>query len=217
MPRLQPLLTFLRPLGAPRSAAWSQSLAFSTATRLRAAEPAPPKPKESISSKTSPASSTVPATPSSPQDAARAADLAVSEAAIESDNPNPPAPKPVLPSDHATSDSQSTPATGQPSQRQPGTSNAPQSEKLVLGPAKYLVTRSANKNFPVYTDFKRGGNLKLTIVRKVSGDLAALRNELKIYLNKKEDEVFLNDLTKQVIVKGHHVPEVTKFLQSRGM
>jgi large subunit ribosomal protein L49 len=69
----------------------------------------------------------------------------------------------------------------------------------------------------VYSDTKRGGNLKLTTVRKITGDLSALKDELKLVLNKKEGEVTINALTQHVIVKGHHTGAIVKFLQARGM
>jgi large subunit ribosomal protein L49 len=89
--------------------------------------------------------------------------------------------------------------------------------KLELPPVKYHVSRSSEKNYPVYTDFKRGGNLHITTIRKITGDLSALRDELRVFLNKKDGEVRINGLTQQVIIKGHHVDQVTKFLQARGM
>lgn len=88
---------------------------------------------------------------------------------------------------------------------------------IELPPPKYHVSRSATKNLPVYTDYKRGGNLHLTTVRKITGDLSALRDELRVYLNKKNEDVKINSLTQHVIVKGHHKSEVQKFLETRGM
>ena len=69
---------------------------------------------------------------------------------------------------------------------------------------------------PVYTDYKRGGNLHTTTIRKVTGDATALRDELRVYLNKMEGEVRVNSLTNHVILKGHHKPEVEEFLRNRG-
>ncbi|KAJ4291075.1 54S ribosomal protein img2, mitochondrial [Kalmusia sp. IMI 367209] len=88
---------------------------------------------------------------------------------------------------------------------------------LDLPPPKYHVARSSNKNLPIYTDYKRGGNLHLTTIRKITGDLSALRDELRVFLNKKNEDVKINSLTQHVIIKGHHVPEITEFLRARGM
>ena len=35
----------------------------------------------------------------------------------------------------------------------------------------FSVKRSKFNNLPVYTDYKRGGNLKITTIRKIKGDL----------------------------------------------
>ncbi|KAJ4344982.1 54S ribosomal protein img2, mitochondrial, partial [Ascochyta clinopodiicola] len=74
-----------------------------------------------------------------------------------------------------------------------------------------------SNNLPIYTDYKRGGNLLLTTVRKVTGDLQALRDELRVWLGKKDQEVTINDLTKHVVVKGHHTERIAEFLKGRGM
>jgi large subunit ribosomal protein L49 len=89
--------------------------------------------------------------------------------------------------------------------------------KLSLPPPRYHVSRSASKNLPIYTDYKRGGNLHLTTVRKITGDLSALRDELRVFLNKKNEDVKINSLTSHVVVKGHHTGEIAKFLAARGM
>jgi large subunit ribosomal protein L49 len=96
-------------------------------------------------------------------------------------------------------------------------STPPPSASIPLSPPRYHVSRSASKNLPIYTDYKRGGNLHLTTVRKITGDLSALRDELRVYLNKKNEDVKINDLTKHVVVKGHCKPEVQRFLEARGM
>ncbi|KAF2707344.1 hypothetical protein K504DRAFT_384402 [Pleomassaria siparia CBS 279.74] len=86
-----------------------------------------------------------------------------------------------------------------------------------LPPPRYHISRSHNNNYPIYTDFKRGGNLHLTTIRKITGDLAALRDELRLFLNKKDDEVKINQLTAHVVIKGHHVLEITEYLKARGL
>jgi large subunit ribosomal protein L49 len=92
----------------------------------------------------------------------------------------------------------------------------PSTVSIELPPPKYHVSRSANKNLPIYTDYKRGGNLHLTTIRKITGDLSALRDELRVYLNKKNEDVKINALTQHVIVKGHHSGLVKSFLEQRG-
>jgi large subunit ribosomal protein L49 len=43
--------------------------------------------------------------------------------------------------------------------------------------------------------------LRLTIIRKITGDIPALRDELRGFLNKKDEDVKINSLTQHVIVK----------------
>jgi large subunit ribosomal protein L49 len=139
----------------------------------------------------------------------RAADLAAAEALTESDSAQPPEPKPDLPSQRAP-----TPTSNpkKPSRTPP---SAP---TIKLPPPKYHVARTAQKNLPIYTDFKRGGNLHLTTVRKITGDAAMLRDELAKLLDKKEGEVTINNVNGHVTVKGHHVKErIAEFLEQRGM
>lgn len=57
----------------------------------------------------------------------------------------------------------------------------------------------------------------MTTVRKITGDLSALRDELRVFLNKKNEDVKINTLTGHVIVKGHHNVEIAEFLKARGM
>jgi large subunit ribosomal protein L49 len=54
-------------------------------------------------------------------------------------------------------------------------------------------------------------------VRKITGDLSALRDELRVFLGKKSEDVKINSLTSHVIVKGHCTGEVASFLKARGM
>lgn len=55
------------------------------------------------------------------------------------------------------------------------------------------------------------------MVRKITGDLSQLRDELRVWLNKKNEDVKINPLTRQVVVKGHCKEEVQRFLSGRGM
>lgn len=182
----------------------------------------------------------------SPKEASRAADLAAAEAATDADNPTAPAPKPILPSKTTNSSSpkgtqaaddvepSSTPAQASDAttnlktvrtktlktankESKPVSPNSIQKNTLELPPPRYHVARSKSRNLPIYTDYKRGGNLHQTTIRKITGDLSALRDELRVFLNKKNEDVKINSLTQHVIVKGHHKPQITDFLVARGM
>ncbi len=107
-----------------------------------------------------------------------------------------------------------------PGEIPPAPPNAPvimPSAETLATPAPYHVERSASNFLPVYTDYKRGGNLHLTLVRKVSGDLKVLREELVAGLQKSEEDVNINWTTSQIVVKGHCKEEVEQLLSARGM
>ncbi|KAF2738296.1 hypothetical protein EJ04DRAFT_486620 [Polyplosphaeria fusca] len=232
MPPLNPLALFLRPLRAPGVAPSRQLLRFSTTTRWRIDQTTTPN----SSAKTIPPEPT-PEPPSTPKEAANAADQAATEAATDADSAQAPVPKPTLPSKRpksskldksklaqdnkprkAAPDASSTnPPSPSPKLLKNNKHTPPPSPSLNLPPPAYHVARSGTNNYPVYTDYKRGGNLHLTTIRKITGDLTSLRDELRVFLNKKNDEVKVNTLTQHVVVKGHHVPEVTQFLRARGM
>ena len=146
---------------------------------------------------------------------ARAANLAAVEAVTESDSAQPGAEGPLRPAHTSPSKSKNLKTASRTAKTVPFTpATQPQ---IPHSPPTYHVARSANKNLPIYTDYKRGGNLHLTTVRKVTGDLHALREELKTWLAKKDEHVTVNALTQHVIVKGHHKDKIAEFLKGRGM
>ncbi|KAF2470374.1 uncharacterized protein BDR25DRAFT_225956 [Lindgomyces ingoldianus] len=199
MPPIQPLLPFLRPLAPPKSSTCRQLLRFTAASRLRI-EPQSSSPGPILPFKR-PSHSIRQSTP----------------------KPNP---KPKIPTLHPLSakaqklasaaSASSTASSSNPTLSNPAPHSCPTSPANLPPPA-YHVARSIKKNYPIYTDYKRGGNLHLTTVRKVSGDLNALKDELRRFLNKRVGDVTINALTKHVIVKGHHKPEIMQFLKARGM
>ena len=107
----------------------------------------------------------------------------------------------------------------------------------------YHVERTPSSNLPIYTVAKAGGTKHLTLIRKVSGDLMALKNDLTAALpplrsnrevgqlspsairraelnarkSKSSDPVTINSTTGHVIVKGWRKEEIGKFLKDRGM
>jgi large subunit ribosomal protein L49 len=155
------------------------------------------------------------AAPSSATSSARAADLAAVEAVTESDSAQPGAEDPLRPA-HTSPPSKSKILKDAAKARKTVPFTPATEPQMPLSPPQYHVSRSANKNLPVYTDYKRGGNLHLTTVRKITGDLQALRDELRSWLAKKDEDVKINALTQQVIVKGHHKEKIEAFLKGRG-
>ncbi|KAF2641255.1 hypothetical protein P280DRAFT_548993 [Massarina eburnea CBS 473.64] len=205
MPRIQSPFSLLRPLAAPLPRqAGQRFLRFSVATRLRIEQPSIPTSANSSPPPWSKPTATFPTSTSPEASPSRAADLATAEAITEADSAQPPA---NLPNSEKRTQKKKTKVAISP---------APSARTITLPPPKYHVGRSSSKNLPIYTDYKRGGNLHLTTVRKITGDLGALRDELRLFLNKKNEDVKINSLTSHVIVKGHHVQEVSEFLTLRG-
>ncbi|CAA9962070.1 Img2 domain containing protein [Pyrenophora teres f. maculata] len=227
MPRLQSLVPLLRPLAAPRAVACRHHFRFSTLTS-RQSKGLPPN-----------ASSKQPRTP---REAQRAADLAAAESLTEGDSAQSPEQKPTLPSKHPRADNkpEKRPSQGKPAQADdvtlrplntldnvtdttkqlkkslPGRQKRSQTYELPLPPPAYHVSRSQNNYLPVYTDRKRGGNLHLTVIRKITGELSVLRDELMHFLDKNHEEATINHLARNVQIKGHCKMEVEEFLIARG-
>lgn len=55
--------------------------------------------------------------------------------------------------------------------------------------------------------------MKLTKLKRIEGDVNALRNDLREAFGVGEKEVTINQLTRHIIVKGHKKPEIEKFLK----
>jgi large subunit ribosomal protein L49 len=68
----------------------------------------------------------------------------------------------------------------------------------------YAVSRTPTQGLPVYQLAKSGGNLKLTKVRKLSGDIEILRKELEETLTPKPQYVQINPLTNHIMIKVGH-------------
>lgn len=85
------------------------------------------------------------------------------------------------------------------------TSSSQQSESTpegsALRPLSYHVHRTASQQLPVYHLAKRGGNLHQTRVRKIEGDIMALRDDLRQALCLKEEHITINQLTRHIIIK----------------
>ncbi|KAH9879814.1 hypothetical protein J1614_001838 [Plenodomus biglobosus] len=218
MSRIQSFALLLRPVAAPRAVACQQQFRFSTATRMHA-DGSSPRPKNP---------SLPPNTPSTPKEAQRAAHLATAEATTESDSAQPPQPPtPTLlprqktpaktPSNPLPFSDDFPPKSSSKSYSKSSSSRPTQPQPIPRTRPKYHVERSKTRNLPIYTDFKRGGNLHITMIRKVTGDLFALRDELRVVLCKKDEDVTINPLTSHIVIKGSHKAQVHEFLTARGM
>jgi len=68
------------------------------------------------------------------------------------------------------------------------------------------VSRTHTKNLPVYLETKRGGNLKITTIKKVDGDKQLMRQNLAEAMGLGEDQVQLNPTTGHIVVKASFPP-----------
>ncbi|KAK5173013.1 uncharacterized protein LTR77_003135 [Saxophila tyrrhenica] len=207
MPSTAPLMPFLRPLGLPRPSTVRHFLCFSTSPQCLASSAQQQKPQRRedrnlLASRT--ASATYPPrhVPSLPRPK-------ISKASRRAAHP---------PKERQYPTRQHPYATPTPHRLRPEPVT-PLPEKQSAPNLAYFVNRTRSNELPVYTDSKRGGNLKLTLVRKVDGEVETLRNDLRRMLGKRvglEDErVVVNGVTRQVVIKGHYKPEVEKFLRER--
>ncbi|KAI4111340.1 MAG: hypothetical protein LQ339_000539 [Xanthoria mediterranea] len=85
----------------------------------------------------------------------------------------------------------------------------------ITQPLPYHIHRTPSQQLPVYQLAKRGGNLLLTRLRKIDGDIAKLKEELQQALGLKQEQISINQLTKHIIIKGWRRNEVNQFLQTR--
>lgn len=79
----------------------------------------------------------------------------------------------------------------------------------------YYVTRTPSNELPIYTLKKRGGNLRQTRVKKITGSIDALRDSLQQLLAVPEKECVINRVTNHVVIKGWHKPRIEEFLAAR--
>lgn len=81
----------------------------------------------------------------------------------------------------------------------------------------YIQRIRPSGQLPIYTDLKAMGTLKQTRIRKISGDVHALKRELKEFLGiQKEKDCAVNPVTGHIILKGHWKSEVDGFLVAKG-
>lgn len=70
----------------------------------------------------------------------------------------------------------------------------------------YHVHRTPSQQLPVYHLAKRGGNLLLTRLRKIDGDITKLKGELQQALGLDDRQISINQLTNHIIIKASLKP-----------
>ncbi|XP_043931767.1 39S ribosomal protein L49, mitochondrial [Protopterus annectens] len=82
----------------------------------------------------------------------------------------------------------------------------------------YQVRRSRMHNIPVYTDITHASR-KITIIRKIEGDIWALEKELEQYLKQITETVppiQVNEVSMSILIKGHFDKELKSWLLDKG-
>ena len=69
---------------------------------------------------------------------------------------------------------------------------------------------------PIYLERKNGGNLLLTRIRKVEGNVDALRLDIIKSLGLEPEKVYINGLNKHLMIKGHWRVKTEKALTELG-
>ncbi|KAJ1887051.1 mitochondrial 54S ribosomal protein img2 [Coemansia sp. RSA 2337] len=78
----------------------------------------------------------------------------------------------------------------------------------------YFVHRTRFQSLPVYTDVKNGKTRKLTIVRRIEGDLEALRSDMSKALS--DSTIQIKKASQQLVIKGERSDEVRAWLTRSG-
>ncbi|KAJ2608362.1 mitochondrial 54S ribosomal protein img2 [Coemansia sp. RSA 1804] len=78
----------------------------------------------------------------------------------------------------------------------------------------YFVNRTRFQSLPVYLDIKNGKTRKLTLVRRIEGDIHAIHKELSSHL--KDATVQIKSISNQLVIKGDRSKEVREWLTKKG-
>ncbi|KAK3312901.1 mitochondrial large subunit ribosomal protein-domain-containing protein [Apodospora peruviana] len=92
----------------------------------------------------------------------------------------------------------------------------PAAEAPSRPPPPFLVNRTPSNNLPIYLVKKRGGNKKLTLIRKLEGDRSTLAKWLAEDFNLDKGKVYVKAPAMHVEVEGDYVAQVKGWLEARG-
>jgi len=107
---------------------------------------------------------------------------------------------------------QTTPST---SPSTPDTTATTPTTLADLEPLAYYVGRTPSQQLPIYHAARRGGSLHQTLVKKIQGDIKALKEELQDTLNLEDKHITINHLNNSIIIKGWVKSEIAEFLRAR--
>ncbi|SGY39968.1 BQ5605_C003g02301 [Microbotryum silenes-dioicae] len=156
------------------------------------------------------ASRTLPSTPAYSYACSYAYSTVVAPASTPVSSPLPIQSEPTASTSTLETETTTTPPT--PKSSAP-TGNEPEPKLL-----SYFVRRTAGGELPVYVDVLHGGSKRLTLIRKVDGNLEisfqALRQDLSQYLVGVPN--YIKPHARQVVVKGDYVRQTKEWLAAMG-
>ncbi|KAI0838509.1 mitochondrial large subunit ribosomal protein-domain-containing protein [Hypoxylon sp. FL0890] len=103
-----------------------------------------------------------------------------------------------------------------PSSSESDASSETQAQPEKRTPLPYFVGRNNLNNLGVYHKQRRGGNLKLTLLKNGEGDLLALKRDIKESLQLNDGDISVNSITRHIVIRGHKKLQVLNFLHTMG-
>lgn len=80
----------------------------------------------------------------------------------------------------------------------------------------YNITRTRGNQLPVYSEVRANGH-RTTLIRRIEGSVPLLKQDLKISLGLKNDEIKIKPTSNQIVIKGDRVKEVRALLRSAAL
>ncbi|XP_061718486.1 large ribosomal subunit protein mL49 [Cydia pomonella] len=104
----------------------------------------------------------------------------------------------------------------QPKAKYPSGWVPPKEEALEL---PYFISRTKNHSLPIYLQLKFKGGRKITMIRKIDGDIWQMNDEIKEFLKEKMKryvETRVHELGRFIEVKGDYVNDLRDWAHSKG-
>ncbi|KAI5793839.1 mitochondrial large subunit ribosomal protein-domain-containing protein [Peziza echinospora] len=80
----------------------------------------------------------------------------------------------------------------------------------------FRITRTNSGNLPVYQEEKKHGSWKRTRIRRIAGDIDALKDLMARGLKLDSGDLMVNMRTRHLLIRGHRRTEVLQYLKELG-
>merc|ERR1712083_899736 len=83
----------------------------------------------------------------------------------------------------------------------------------------YFIRRTRWHNFPIYKEIRDGGTRKITVIKKVEGDMWALDADLRHFISPTEPKKVItqvDEVQQKLRIRGTHLDTVSEFLKEKG-